>query len=115
MFPVFFFDVFPRFKDLPKFHEQDNFVQAECLNDCDFETFSKLFEYLFGEDQGRYIIEIEKDNFDKVKEILNKSSVHYDELGIVTEKDIIIDSKSKVTTDELSASNKTWLTKYMSK
>ena len=60
------------------------------------------FEYLFGEDQGRYIIEIEKDNFGKVKEILSKNSVHYDELGIVTEKDIIIDSKSKVTIDELN-------------
>ena len=73
------------------------------------------FEYLFGEDQGRYIIEIEKNNFDKVKEILSKSSVHYDELGIVTKKDIIIDSKSKITIDELSESNKTWLTNYMSK
>ncbi len=73
------------------------------------------FEYLFGEDQGRYVIEIKKDNFDKVKEILSKNSIHYDELGIVTEKDIIIDSKSKVTIDELSASNKTWLTNYMSK
>jgi len=73
------------------------------------------FEYLFGEDQGRYIIEIEKDNFDKVKEILTKSSIHYDELGIVTEKDIIIDNKSKVTLDELNESNKTWLIKYMSK
>ena len=30
-------------------------------------------------------------------------------------KDIIIDSNSKVTLDELSASSKTWLTKYMSK
>ena len=73
------------------------------------------FEYLFGEDQGRYIIEIEKDNFDKVKEILTKSSIHYDVLGIVTEKDIIIDSKSKVTIDELNKNNKTWLTEYMSK
>ena len=73
------------------------------------------FEYLFGEDQGRYIIEIEKNNFDKVKEILSKSSVHYDELGIITKKDIIIDNKSRVTIDELSASNKNWLTNYMSK
>ena len=72
------------------------------------------FEYLFGEDQGRYIVEIEKDNFDKVKEILTKSSIHYDLLGIVTEKDIIIDNKSKVTIDELNESNKTWLIKYMS-
>jgi len=73
------------------------------------------FEYLFSEDQGRYIIEIEKNNFDKVKEILSKSSVHYDELGIITKKDIIIDSKSKITVDELSTSNKTWLTNYMDK
>ena len=56
---------------------------------------------LFGEDQGRYIIEIEKKNFKKVKKILEKSSVHFDEIGIVTEKDIIIDDKSKVTIDEL--------------
>ena len=73
------------------------------------------FEYFFGEDQGRYIIEIEKENFDKIKEILNKSSIHYDMLGILTESDIFIDSKSKVTIDELIASNTSWLTNYMSK
>ncbi len=77
--------------------------------------FIHQFEYLFAEDQGRYLVEIEKDNFDKVKEILSKSSVHYDELGIVTEKDIIFDSKSKISIDELNTSNKTWLAKYMSK
>jgi len=73
------------------------------------------FEYFFGEDQGRYIIEIEKENFDKIKEILNKSSIHYDMLGILTESDIFIDSKSKVTIDELISSNTNWLTSYMSK
>ena len=73
------------------------------------------FEYLFGEDQARYIIEIEKENFDKIKEILNKSAIHYDVLGILTESDIFIDSKSKVTIDELIASNTNWLTNYMSK
>jgi len=73
------------------------------------------FEYFFGEDQGRYIIEIEKENFDKIKEILNKNSIHYDVLGILTESDIFIDSKSKVTIDELIASNTSWLTNYMSK
>ena len=73
------------------------------------------FEYLFGEDQGRYIIEIEKENFDKIKEMLDKSSIHYDVLGILTESDIFIDSKSKVTIDELIASNTNWLTNYMNK
>jgi len=73
------------------------------------------FEYFFGEDQGRYIIEVEKENFDKINEILNKSSIHYDMLGILTENDIFIDSKSKVTIDELISSNTSWLTNYMSK
>tara|TARA_B100000579_G_scaffold161790_1_gene131388 strand:+ start:309 stop:1232 length:924 start_codon:yes stop_codon:yes gene_type:complete len=73
------------------------------------------FEYLFAEDQGRYIVEVKKENFSKVKEILNKSSVHYDELGVVTENDIIIDEKSKVSIDELMISNKNWLKDYMNK
>jgi phosphoribosylformylglycinamidine synthase len=73
------------------------------------------FEYLFSEDQGRYIVEIKKNDYNKVIEILNKSSVHYDELGIVIKKDMIIDDKSKVTIDELIVSNTNWLTNYMNK
>ena len=73
------------------------------------------FQYLFGEDQGRYVVEIEKNNYNRVKEILDKNSVHYDELGVVTEKDMIIDDKSKVSIDELVTSNNNWLTNYMSK
>ena len=73
------------------------------------------FQYLFGEDQGRYIVEIEKNNYNTVKEILDKSSVHYDELGVVTEKNMIIDDKAKVSIDELITSNNNWLTNYMSK
>jgi phosphoribosylformylglycinamidine synthase II len=73
------------------------------------------FDYFFGEDQGRYIIEIEKENFKKVSEILNKNSVHFDELGFIVEKDMIIDGKSKVSIDELKTSNTSWLTNYMDK
>ena len=73
------------------------------------------FEYLYGEDQGRYIIEIEKDNFKNVTEILEKNSVHYDDLGTINEKELIIDDKSKVTIDQLTKSHTTWLSNYMSK
>ena len=73
------------------------------------------FEYLFGEDQGRYIIEIEKNNLKNVTEILEKNSVHYDELGTVNENELIINDKSKVTIDELIKSHTNWLTNYMSK
>ena len=73
------------------------------------------FEYLFGEDQGRYIIEIEKDNLKNVTEILNENSVHYDELGTVGDNELNIDDKSKVSIDDLIKSHTTWLTNYMSK
>ena len=63
------------------------------------------FEYLFGEDQGRYIVEIEKDNLKNVTEILEKNSVHFDELGIVNTNDLIIDDKSKVSIDDLIKSH----------
>ena len=72
-------------------------------------------EYYFSEDQGRYIIEIESKDLKKVTEILEKNSVHHEELGIIIDKDMIINEKTKVTIDELSTSNKSWLTNYMSK
>ena len=73
------------------------------------------FEYLFGEDQGRYIIEINKDDLESVTKILLESSVHFDELGTVINDNLIIDDKSKVSIDDLIKSNTTWLTNYMNK
>ena len=70
-------------------------------------------EYLFGEDQGRYIIEIEPKNLEEVVKILVKNSVHYDELGTIIDKYMIINQKTKVTIDELKTYNTNWLTDYM--
>ncbi len=72
-------------------------------------------EYFFAEDQGRYIIEINKKDLKKVADILNKNAVHYDELGTIIENELYINDKTKVTIDELSTSNKNWLKNYMNK
>ncbi len=72
-------------------------------------------EYLFAEDQGRYIVEINREDLKKVTDILNKNAVHFDELGIIAENELFINDKTKVTIDELSTSNKSWLVNYMSK
>ena len=72
------------------------------------------FEFFFGEDQARYIIEVEKNDYKKVIEILNKNSVHFDELGVVVEKDMIIDDKLKIRSEELILSDNKWLKNYMS-
>jgi phosphoribosylformylglycinamidine synthase len=72
-------------------------------------------EYFFAEDQGRYIIEITKENLKKVTDILNKNAVHFDELGTINENQLYFNEKTKVTIDELKTSNKSWLINYMSK
>ena len=72
-------------------------------------------EYFFAEDQGRYIIEITKENLKKVTDLLNKNAVHFDELGTINENQLYINDKTKVTIDELRTSNTSWLTNYMSK
>ena len=71
-------------------------------------------EYFFGEDQGRYIIEVGKKDLKKVTDILNKNAVHFDELGTISENELYFDDKTKVTIDELTSSNTKWLTDYMS-
>jgi phosphoribosylformylglycinamidine synthase len=48
-----------------------------------FKELINKFEYFFGEDQGRYVIELSKSNIEKTKLILEKNSVHYDEIGII--------------------------------
>ena len=70
-------------------------------------------EYFFGEDQGRYIIEIAKKDLKKVTDILNKNAVHYDELGVINKDQLNLNDKSKVAIDELKTCNTTWLTDYM--
>ena len=73
------------------------------------------FDYYFGEDQGRYIIEIDPNNLTKVQKILNDNSVHFDELGFVTNKDIIVDKEPILHIDDLIESNTNWLKDYMEK
>ena len=70
-------------------------------------------EYFFAEDQGRYLIEINPKDFKEVSMILDKNSVHYDEIGKIIDKDMIIDQKTKLTIDELKSYNTNWLKSYM--
>ena len=52
-------------------------------------------EYLFAEDQGRYIVEIDPKNLKEVTIVLNKNSVHYEELGVIIDKDMIINKRQR--------------------
>ena len=55
-----------------------------------------------------------KEHLKEVTKILNKNSVHYEEFGIITKNDMIINEKTKLTIDELKSYYTNWLPKYMS-
>ena len=44
---------------------------------------------------------------------MKENSVHYDELGIVDEKNIKFSSDLNLTVDDLDSASKTWLKNYM--
>ena len=71
------------------------------------------FEFYFSEDQGRYIVEIIKKNEAKITKILKDNSVHFDKLGVITKKDVIIKDEPILTVDDLIECNKKWLKEYM--
>tara|TARA_Y100001935_G_scaffold233776_1_gene216483 strand:- start:164 stop:2356 length:2193 start_codon:yes stop_codon:yes gene_type:complete len=73
------------------------------------------YEYFFGEDQARYLVEIPKDNIQKVVEILNKNSIHYDELGVIQQKNLTFNGDINLPIEELSDTHTYWLKEYMEK
>ena len=59
------------------------------------------------------MIEINPKDLKEVSKILDKNSVHYDEIGKIIDKEMIIDQKTKLTIDELKSYNTNWLKSYM--
>tara|TARA_B100000029_G_scaffold304257_1_gene297126 strand:- start:2812 stop:5001 length:2190 start_codon:yes stop_codon:yes gene_type:complete len=76
-------------------------------------TLINKFEYYFGEDQGRYIIEIDTNNLTKTQNIFKDNSVHFDIIGTIVENEIIIDKETILHIDDLIESNTSWLNEYI--
>ena len=76
-------------------------------------NFLNKFSYFFAEDQGRYIIEIEKKNLDSVKKLLKENSVHFDEFGVVTKEKLQFKDELNISIVDLSKKYKSWLENYM--
>ena len=71
------------------------------------------FDYFFGEDQGRYIVEVQKENLNKVNKILDENSVHYEEIGEVTEENLTYNDELKISIEVLNDAYTKWLPNYM--
>ena len=52
------------------------------------QKLNNLLAFFFGEDQGRYILEIKEQNYPKVEKILKYGNIHYERIGI-TQKNFL--------------------------
>ena len=73
---------------------------------------SNLIEYFFGEDQGRYVLQISKSNIGKVEKLLKKNSTFFEVIG-ATQKDYFeIVGETKININELFKVNNQWYKNY---
>ena len=73
---------------------------------------SNISEYFFGEDQGRYLIEINKSNYSTVEKILKENNIYYENIG-VTQKDYFeLDNDLKISVKELYELNNRWYNEF---
>ncbi len=66
------------------------------------------FEYFFGEDQGRYIVEIKKDNLEKVENMLKKNNIYFDNIGKTQDNYFEVKDEFKLTINDILKLNCEW-------
>ena len=73
---------------------------------------SNLIKYFFGEDQARYIIEVDKDNLLKIEKILKDNEIYYENIGVTQRDYFEIEGELKISTKDLFKINNEWYNKY---
>jgi phosphoribosylformylglycinamidine synthase len=71
-----------------------------------------LHEYLFGEDQSRYIIEIDDKNIDNVRKTLDKNGIFYEIIGNTQKESLEIDNEFSIKLNNLYKLNSFWFKNY---
>ena len=73
---------------------------------------TNLLKYFFGEDQARYVIEIEAINLSKVEKILKDNEVYYENIGRTQKEYLEIEGELKFSNKDLFKINNKWYNNY---
>ena len=71
-----------------------------------------LNEYFFGEDQGRYILEVDEKNIDKVNKSLKNNNIFYENIGVTQKNFFEIEGEVKIDINDLSKINNQWYNNF---
>ena len=69
-------------------------------------------EYFFGEDQGRYVIEINSSNLDQIIKILEDDNIYFENIGKTQKEFFEVEGELKLNINDLFKINNTWYNKY---
>ena len=73
---------------------------------------SNLMEYYFGEDQGRYLLEIEPKNLQNTSKILNENNIFSEKVAIVQKDYFEMPGELKININDLYKINNKWYNSY---
>ena len=73
---------------------------------------TKILDYLFGEDQSRYIVEVEEKNIKEVNNILKDNNVYFEKIGKTQKNFLEIENEFKISLNELNQLYKFWFNNY---
>ena len=71
-----------------------------------------LHEYLFGEDQSRYLIEINEENNVEVSKILEKNNIYYEIIGKTQKDSLYLNKEFNIKLTDLGELNSFWFRNY---
>jgi len=72
----------------------------------------KLHKYLFGEDQSRYIIEVQDKNIKRVNKILKDGNIYFEEIGKTQKTYMEIKNEFKSSVNDIAKLHKYWFKSY---
>jgi phosphoribosylformylglycinamidine synthase len=73
---------------------------------------TNVYEYFFGEDQARYIVEIDSINLTKAEKILKENNIYHENIGITQKEFLEIEKELKINTNDLFKLNNEWYNNY---
>ena len=71
-----------------------------------------LFEYFYGEDQGRYLIEIRKNDLKKVEKLFRDNNIFQEIIGFTQKNDFELPGELKINIKDLFNINNKWYYNY---
>ena len=75
-------------------------------------NLTNLMEYYFSEDQGRYLIEIEPNNLERINKVLSENSIFSEVVATVQNDYFEVVGELKIKTNDLYKTNNSWYNNY---